>query len=235
MTYSDKLVAIKFLDRKHVALLSTAFNCALTDTDKKHWKTNEPVKKLNLVYQYNRYMGCVNCNDQLLKYSAFNRRTLKWWKKVFFHLLNVAMVNAYVLHCEWSKKKFFKCLLQTEYCMAVMKQMTGVDVTAPGSSRRPPVSLEYQRLSGQHFPHKTIVESQKNRISRSCKVCIPPKHEIDRSSNAPKKSKQHEHESSYECAQCMVTLCIDPCFRFYHQHKDYITKCKSWKRQNSNN
>ena len=106
MTYSDKLVAIKFLDRKHVALLSTAFNCALTDTDKKHWETNEPVKKLNLVYQYNRYMGRVNCNDQLLKYSAFNRRTLKWWKKVFFHLLNVAMVNAYVLHCEWSKKFF---------------------------------------------------------------------------------------------------------------------------------
>ena len=105
MTYSDKLVAIKLLDRKHVTLFSTAFNCALIDTVKKHWKTNEPVKKHDLVYQYNRYMGCVNCNDQLLKYSAFNRRTLKWWKKVFFRLLNVAMVNAYVLHCEWSKKR----------------------------------------------------------------------------------------------------------------------------------
>ena len=45
--------------------------------------------------------------------------------------------------CEWSKKTEKKCLLQTEYCMAVIRQMTGeVDVTAPGSSRRPPVSLE---------------------------------------------------------------------------------------------
>ena len=50
-------------------------------------------------------MGGVDCNDQLLKYSVFNRRTLKWWKKVFFRLLNVAMVNSYMLHCEWSKKK----------------------------------------------------------------------------------------------------------------------------------
>ena len=134
------------------------------------------------------------------------------------------------------QKKNFKCLLQTEYCMAAIKQMTGeVDVTAPGSSRRPPVSLEYQRLSGWHFPHKTIAELQKNRISRSCKVYVPAKHEIDWSSNLIKKRKQHEHESSYRCAQCMVTLCIDPYFRFYHQHKDYITKCKSWKRQNSNN
>ena len=56
------------------------------------------------------YMGCVDCNDQLLKYSAFNHRTLKWWKKVFFRLLNVAMVNAYVLHCEWSKKREKKML-----------------------------------------------------------------------------------------------------------------------------
>ena len=70
-----------------------------------------------------------------------------------------SMVNAYVLHCEWSKKNEKKCLLQTKYCMAVMKQMTGeVHVTAPDSSRRPPVSLEYQRLSGQHFPRKIIVE-----------------------------------------------------------------------------
>ena len=180
MTYSDKLVAIKLLDRKHVTLLSTAFNSALIDTGKKHWKTNEPVKKHDLVYQYNHYMGCVDCNDQLLKYLSFNRRTLKWWKKVFFHLLNVAMVNAYVLHCGWSKKNKKKCLLQTEYRMAVINQMIGeVDVTAPGSSRRPPVSLEYQRLSGQHFPRKIIVESQKNRISCSCKVCIPAEQEID--------------------------------------------------------
>ena len=44
MTYSDKLVAIKLLDCKQVTLLSTAFNCALTDTGKKHGKTNELVK-----------------------------------------------------------------------------------------------------------------------------------------------------------------------------------------------
>ena len=95
--------------------------------------------------------------------------------------------------------------------------------------------VEYQRLSGWHFPGKIIVESQKNRISGSCKVCILAEHEIHWLSNAPKKRKQHGHDSSYECAQCMVTLCIDSCFRFYHQHKDYITKYKSWKGQNSNN
>ena len=85
----------------------------------------------------------------------------------------------FIVSVKKMKKK--KCLLQTEYRMAVIKQMTGeVDVTAPGSSRRLPVSLEYQRLSGRHFPCKIIVESQKNRISRSCKVCVLAEREIDR-------------------------------------------------------
>ena len=56
--------------------------------------------------------------------------------------------------------------------MTVIKQITRkIDVTALASSRRPSVSLEYQGLSGQHFPCKIIVDSQKVRISHSCKVC----------------------------------------------------------------
>ena len=78
MTCSDKLVAIKLLDGKYVTFLSTAFDCVLIDTGKKHWETNKPVKNHDLVYQYNHYIGGVDCNDQLLKYSAFNRRILKW-------------------------------------------------------------------------------------------------------------------------------------------------------------
>ena len=107
--------------------------------------------------------------------------------------------------------------------MTFKKQITGeVDVTAPASNRRQLVSLEYQRLSGQYFSCKIIlVRSQRNRISRSCKVCIQAEVEIYQLSNTPKKRKPHRHESSDECAQCMVVLCIDPCFGFYHQPKDY--------------
>ena len=69
-----------------------------------------------------------------------------------------------------------------------------VDFTAPASSREPPVSLEYQRLSGWHFPHNIIDELQKYRIRRSCKVGILAEHEIDWLSNTPKKCKRHGHE-----------------------------------------
>ena len=69
------------------------------------------------------------------------------------------------------KKRKKKCLLQTEYCMAVIKQMTGeVDVTTPGSSRRPPVSLEYQRLSGRHFLVKSLLSCKRTGLVVHAKV-----------------------------------------------------------------
>ena len=55
----------------------------------------EVVEKPHMMMQYNKYMGGVDANDQLLKYLLFSRRTLKWWKKVFFSLLNICMVNLY--------------------------------------------------------------------------------------------------------------------------------------------
>ena len=74
-----------------------------------------------------------------------------------------------------------KSPLQTEYQTTVIKQIAReIYVTALASSRRPSVSLEYQRLSGQHFPCKIIVDSQKVRISHSCKICSnSAEHEID--------------------------------------------------------
>ena len=85
-------------------------------------------------------MRGADCNDQLLKYSAFMHKFI--WASLWMVKIN-----------------FKKYLIQTECCMSLLKQMAGkVDVTAIASIRRPPVSLEYQILSGWHFSHKIIVE-----------------------------------------------------------------------------
>ena len=36
-----------------------------------------------------------------MHYSAFSRQTVKWREKVFFHLLNLAMVNSFILYRKW--------------------------------------------------------------------------------------------------------------------------------------
>ena len=101
MTYNDVIVSMRILDRKHVTLLSPVYSCEEIDTGRKHWKIKEAVTKQEIIHYYNKYMGGVDSNDQLMQYSVFSRQTVKWWKKAFFCLLNLAMVNSFILYCEW--------------------------------------------------------------------------------------------------------------------------------------
>ena len=82
-TLSSKLVAMKYFDRKPVLLISNRYTSKVTPTGKRHWKTKDVVQKPEMIVKYNKYMGGVDCNDQLLQYSGFNRRSLKWRKKYF--------------------------------------------------------------------------------------------------------------------------------------------------------
>ena len=93
MSYSDVTVSMRILDRKHVTLLSTIYSWKEIDSGRKHWKTKEAVTKQEIIHHYYKYMGGVDSPDQLMQYSAFSRQTVKSWKKVFFCLLNLAMVN----------------------------------------------------------------------------------------------------------------------------------------------
>ena len=91
---------LRIMDRKPVTLISTEHSTDLMDTGKKNHK-NEVVMKPAIINWYNKYMGAVDRNDQLAFYSAFNCRTVKWWKKSVFRLFNLAMVNAFILFKEW--------------------------------------------------------------------------------------------------------------------------------------
>ena len=100
VTYDDKLLSLRIHDRKVVTLMSSVYSSKDVTTGRKHWKTKEDNMKPQIMHKYNTYMGGVDVNDQLLQYYAYSRRTLKWWKKVAFRLLNLAMVNVYVIYKE---------------------------------------------------------------------------------------------------------------------------------------
>ena len=51
------------------------------------------VQKPAVIEDYNMYMGGVDKSDQLVTYYGFRRCSKKWWKRAFFHLIELAMVN----------------------------------------------------------------------------------------------------------------------------------------------
>ena len=72
----------------------------------------ETVSKPKIVTDYNQYMSGVDIADQLMMCYAFGRRTLKWYKRVFWRLLKHA-INSFILFKQviqpnlrlWTQKK----------------------------------------------------------------------------------------------------------------------------------
>ena len=71
----DKMQVIRIFDWKPVNLLSTVYSGENVAIGRKHWQTGEEVYKSEMMNLYNKFMGGVDCNDQLLQYSAFSRQT----------------------------------------------------------------------------------------------------------------------------------------------------------------
>ena len=58
-----------------------------------------------MVEEYSQHMGGVDRSDQQVLYYGYAHRSSKWWKRVFLHLLDLALVNAHVLFNCTSEKQ----------------------------------------------------------------------------------------------------------------------------------
>ena len=101
--------------------------------------------------------------DQMLVYYAIGRKTIKWYKRIFWRLFDMAIVNAFVLfticHPEKITQKEFRLQLAEEPVKGHINERSS-EVTTPG---RKPKGKE-KRLCGKHF---SIGATKKGR----CVVC----------------------------------------------------------------
>ena len=196
---------IKFMDKKEVRILTTAHAANLVQTGKTNPVTKEAIVKFEAVHQYNQLMGAVDRSDQMVSYNAFKRRTLKWWKKAFFHLFMLGVLNAYIVHKATAAKKLSHRVFRRD----LAKQLVQLVPITP--SLRPPLAVGQSslfRLTARHFAKKIEPKpgAKKQNPQRECVVCSEP---------AKRKF------SRFECRCCDVGLHIDPCFEVYHTVKDF--------------
>ena len=76
--------AIKWRDKKDVAVLSTIHRGRICDTGKIDRKTKEVVKKPEAVIEYSANMGGVDRLDQKIKPYECLRKGVRWYRKLFF-------------------------------------------------------------------------------------------------------------------------------------------------------
>ena len=242
-TYTMKnrnLMITKYHDRKVVHLISTVEAAAPTPSGKTNPRTGQPVLRPSVVVSYDKYMGGVDRSDQMVSYATFNSRTLKWWKRVIFHVMSLSVLNAYLLYKVQTNDaspmlhRVFRKQLVTNLIQSVdQANVPGMSMRSPG---RPSTADEplLRLQGGQHFLQKITGAGKKKNITRSCVVCVPAEREL--LACVGQKRKRPGRESSYQCEKCTTALCVEPCFKLYHTQKDFKSAYKAAKsRENDEN
>ena len=62
--------------------------------------TKTDVPQPGVIANYNKYMNAVDRSDQILGTNTVHRKCVRWWKTLFFHLIDIAVVNSFILFQE---------------------------------------------------------------------------------------------------------------------------------------
>ncbi|XP_063442592.1 piggyBac transposable element-derived protein 4-like [Mytilus trossulus] len=141
---------------------------------------------------YHNYMGGVDRNNQLSAKTPVGRPAKKWWKYLFFYMINLCITNAYIVLSESvgypPRKKRYSLL---DFRIEIEKQLTG------NFTKRTKKTVNKQ-------PNKDHVSVRLNRNKRRCKWCT-------------KQGDKKRKETVYGCINCNIHLCKESCFGQYHE------------------
>ena len=110
--------------------------------------------KPSVIVDYNDHMGYVDKSDRMVNSYGIARRTWNWTKKLFFHLTDMAILNAFLLHktCGGKRthKRFTEVLVRN-----LITESHKQNVYASGVSRGRPSAYVSQisRLEVKHSQH----------------------------------------------------------------------------------
>lgn len=93
-------VVVSWKDKRPVHMLSTKHKGSSSHMSyvNSRWPNRPPVLKPDIVIDYIKHMGGVDRSDHFVSSYQFMRRTKKWYRKMFFWFLEVAIINSYLLY-----------------------------------------------------------------------------------------------------------------------------------------
>ncbi|XP_046687562.1 piggyBac transposable element-derived protein 4-like [Homalodisca vitripennis] len=129
------LVCVKWMDKKPVIFASNYHDPNEKSSVKRKLKngTKVDVPSTTLVSDYNKHMGYVDKADQLKKCYQIDRRSRKWWHRIFFHFLDVCIVNSYIMFTQQSEGA---TLSLKQFRINLSQSLMSSDKTRNGSGRK---------------------------------------------------------------------------------------------------
>ncbi|UYV77718.1 PGBD5 [Cordylochernes scorpioides] len=150
------LLAIKWKDVRDVFMLSTVHEGKMMPVKPKT-PTREELFKPDAVIDYNKGKVGVDRSDQMMAYYSFSRKTLKWWKKIFFHLFSLCFVNGNIIY---NKANPDKKISLKDFYLAVGGELLN-QASIEHSEKETTSKTDVARLLGKHYCYKIAPESGK--------------------------------------------------------------------------
>lgn len=204
--FGGGLTAMKWKDRRGILFLSNHHDPGNISSVSRMQKNGTPEEIIcpKLVVDYNKNMGFVDKADMLKSTYEIDRKSKKWWHRIFFHFIDVTVVNSYILFKQRSEgstltlKDFRLALLEGLICYkGENKNKRKRESIAGTKNFKPKVSLEKRFC--RDTMHLPVYGTQ-----RRCAYCS---------------TKAEPHRSRWSCKACEVALCLGDkknCFLLFH-------------------
>ncbi|XP_050967064.1 piggyBac transposable element-derived protein 4-like [Labeo rohita] len=223
----DDLLFVEWKDSQEVQMCSTFHKAYEGDTVQRKVKgdahrTLVEVPIPAVVLDYNRNVGTVEPSNFITGHYRLLHKPKKWYQCVFYHLLDIAVENAFILHelvAETNKQKaltrkaFLEMLVLELTEMDAESESAPVSLAAPvSSSLSTPVPALSTTVSAPPTPPESSLPEGSHR----------PKHFVPDSTVGRRKCKLCPMKTPVMCVTCEVPLCFLPkrdCFNQWHESK----------------
>ena len=200
----NNVLLLNWRDKRIVSMIST-YNKGDEMVPVNMRARTDPVIKPIAVLDYNKHMSGVDLHDQLNKYYESSRKSVKWWKKVFFWILESCITNAWIsrrLHTTGDNRKMTLLKFKEEL---IEDLVSSEDLETPRKKGRPLQGPPLQRLNGRFHSM-----NQRENQTRDCRVCSDRQH-------------RQRRESKYYCETCTDKPSLHPgqCFTKYHTRQNF--------------
>lgn len=190
--YHDGIMVGKWRDVRDVVYISSQYENSMELAVNK--RGQEKVKPMP-IREYNTYMSGIDRKDQLMSYYPCERKTVRWYKKLIIHILQMGIINAYIL---FNKSIVGNKMTLLEFRLAIIRSLL-----VPEENRNGEGNVRHRQQERQHVPTKVPLNDKGIRGRRRCKQCS---------------LEGKRKDTTYQCKACPgePPLCLQDCFKNYH-------------------
>ena len=132
-----------------------------------------------LIQDYNKFMIGVGRSDQIINTYNTLRKTGTFWKTVFYHLLDIARANSFILFKSHTGRK----ISQLNFNVELIRQLAGININTTHPMHQPPPPKDHPAI---------VVPTDR---SLNCKLCY--------------RTMKKEAKTKFICATCNLPFCLN--------------------------